>query len=249
MRVHRALDRDAADLTLAHRVMAVTEREEGALDVDAEIDGRPGAGFRGIHVAAECFGYQDVAGLVCGRGNADRAMERLQRQADRVVRVERLIDHLPGSPVDGVDPRPLRQRVLKRCRVFRAGQGAEQRKGRADRPVACRLHVDEMDRKGVAGLGAFDVEGAGLRVDEGVRDRAAREVLDRPDPAAEAVLGEQVEDVAGLDALDRLAAAERPRVLVLRRHEPANRHVLGHRDASLQPHSHRAGSSSQIAQR
>ena len=62
-RVHRTLDSHAADLAFAHRVVAVANREQRAVDVDAEVDGGPGAGLGGVHVAAERLGHEHVARL------------------------------------------------------------------------------------------------------------------------------------------------------------------------------------------
>ena len=71
-----------------------------------------------------------------------------------------------------------------------------------------------MDRERVTRFGTLDVERTRLWVDEGVRDRLAGQVVVRSDLAGERVLGVQVEDLAGLDPHDGLAAAERPGILL-----------------------------------
>jgi hypothetical protein len=76
-----------------------------------------------------------------------------------------------------------------------------------------------VDRERVARLRALDEERTCLRVDERVRDGPARQIVARPDPSAEGVLGEQVENVTGADAHDRRIAAERPCELPLGRDE------------------------------
>ena len=54
--IHRPLGRRTDDLSLAHRVMPVAEREQRAGNFHAEIDGVAGADFGTIHVAAEGIG-------------------------------------------------------------------------------------------------------------------------------------------------------------------------------------------------
>lgn len=62
-----------------------------------------------------------------------------------------------------------------------------------------------MDREGVAGLGALDVERAGLGVEEGEVADLRRQVVDAADLPVEAVLGVELEDRAGPDPSDRAA--------------------------------------------
>src|SRR4051794_2949612 len=72
-RRHRTLDGGAAGLALALPVMPVADREQRALDVDAEEAGRARPHLGGVHVAAEALGHQRAAHLSPGRRDADRA--------------------------------------------------------------------------------------------------------------------------------------------------------------------------------
>ena len=112
-RVHGALHGDAADLALAHGVVPVADREERALDVDAEVNRGPGSRFGRVHVPAKGLRHQDVPRLRRSRRNADRPQERLERQADRILGVEGSVGYLAGAAVDRVDPRLLRKRLLE----------------------------------------------------------------------------------------------------------------------------------------
>ena len=103
---------------------------------------------------------------------------------------------------------------------MRAGQGTKQRNGAAGRPIASRLDVDQVDRQRVSRLGALDIEGPGLRIDEGVLDRLAGQVLLGADPAGEAILCIEIEDIARLHPGDRVDATEGPGVLLLGGNDP-----------------------------
>ena len=70
-----------------------------------------------------------------------------------------------------------------------------------------------MQRERVAGLGALDVERAGLRVDLGHVEHLGRPVRRAPQPTGERVLGPQPQHGAGRDPVRRRGAAEGPRVL------------------------------------
>src|SRR5262249_47288324 len=80
-------------------------------------------------------------------------------------------------------------------------------------PVTCGLDRDEMHGERVAGLGALDVERAGLRVQ--VRELAdlGHQVVLAADLAGEAVLGEHLQDHRRPDPGHRGRTAERPGVL------------------------------------
>jgi hypothetical protein len=65
-RRHGALDGGAAGLALALPVVAVADREQRALDVDAEEAGGARPHLRGVHVAAEPLGHQRAAHLSPG---------------------------------------------------------------------------------------------------------------------------------------------------------------------------------------
>ena len=68
---------------------------------------------------------------------------------------------------------------------------------------------DEVQHQGVAGLGALDVERAGLRVDEAQVDLLARQVVDAAQDTAERVVGPEPQRRAGLD---RMAGDAPPKV-------------------------------------
>ena len=214
VRGHRALDRRAAGLALALAVVAVADGEHRALDVDAEEDRRPGAHLRGVHVAAEAVGHQRGAHLAAGRGDADGAEHRLDRQLDAVVAVPGGEGHGVAVAVELVDPGGVRQRVLEGDDAVGAGHAAEERDRGRGAPVAGRLQRDEVQHQRVAGLGALDVERAGLRVDEPQVDLRAGQVVDAAQRAAERVVGPQPQGGAGLDPHRRGGAAEGVGVLL-----------------------------------
>ena len=68
--------------------------------------------------------------------------------------------------------------------------------------------VSEMQREGVAGFGALDVERAGDRVQERELAHLRRQILDRVDPAAEAVLRPGLSTSPGRQVQDRVLATE-----------------------------------------
>src|ERR1041385_552202 len=60
--------RCACDFTISLHGMSITHEEHGAGSIYGKIDGVAGAGFRRIHVAAECFRNNRAARLTaCGR--------------------------------------------------------------------------------------------------------------------------------------------------------------------------------------
>ena len=149
------------------------------------------------------------------------------RQLDAVVAV-------PGGEGDGVavavelvDPGGVRQRVLQRDDAVGARHAAEERDGRRGAPVARRLQRDEVQHERVAGLGALDVERAGLRVDEAQVDLVAGQVVDAAQRAAERVVGPQPQRGAGLDPHRRGGAAEGEGVLLAGRRVLDDVHVPG----------------------
>src|SRR5205823_6439668 len=122
----------------------------------------------------------------------------------------------------------LGQRILQRLRVVRAGQRPEERDRDARRPIPRRLNVDQMDREGVARLGALHIEGPRLWIDIGVLADLAEQIPLRADLPGETVLRIEVEDVARLDASDRIDAAERPGVLLFSWNDPFDVDRLDH---------------------
>ena len=222
-RRHGALDGRAAGLALALPVVAVADREQRALDVDAEEAGGAGPHLRGVHVAAEALGHQRAAHLPARRGDADRAEHRLDREVDPQVAVLRGEGDRVARPVQLVDPGGVRQRVLQRGHAVGAGQAAEERDRRRRAPVPGGLHGHEVQRQGVPGLGALDVERPGLRVDEAQVDLLAGQVLDRAQRPAERVVGPQAQRRPGRDPAQRGDAAEGERVLLERWERPRRR--------------------------
>ena len=126
------------------------------------------------------------------------------------VRLEQ--DRVP-HPVELVDPGQLGQRLLQQRGPVGAGERAEERDRGRRAPVAGRDQVGDVQRERVAGLGALDVERAGLRVDLGDVQHLGRAVRRAPQPAGERVLGPQPQHGAGSDPVRRRDPAERPRVL------------------------------------
>ena len=213
-RRHRALDGGAAGLALPLPVVAVPHREQRALDVDTEEAGGAGPHLGGVHVAAEALGHQRAAHLTSGRGDADGAEHRLDREVDPQVAVLRGEGHGVLRPVQLVDPGRVRQRVLQGGDPVGAGQPAEERDRRRGAPVTGRLHGDEVQRQGVPRLGALDVERPGLRVDVAQVDLLARQVLGPAERPAEGVVGPQAQRRPGHDPPQRGDAAEGERVLL-----------------------------------
>src|ERR1700674_3802788 len=85
-----------------------------------------------------------------------------------------------------------------------------------------------MDRQRVARLSPLDVERPSLRIDEGVLDRFAGQVLLGTDPAGEAILRVEVEHLAWLHPGDRVDSAEGPGVLLLGWDDPPDGDGLDH---------------------
>ena len=81
--------------------------------------------------------------------------------------------------VELVDPGRVGQRVLQGRRSGRCSVSPPKNGIAADAPQSrAGVQLDEVEREGVAGLGALDVERAGLRVDERQVDLRARQVVD-----------------------------------------------------------------------
>ncbi len=209
--VHRGLDRDAAGLALALPAMAVPEREEGAVDVHAEVAGRAGPHLGRVHVAAVRVGHERRARLAAGRRHADGPVHRVEREVGREVAGPGLEVDEAVRAVDVVAPHELRERILQGDGPRRGRQRPEQRERRRDGPVPRRLDRDEVEREGVARFGALDVERARLRVEGG--DLLRGQVGHALDETGEAVVGPHLEDVAGLDLHHGFDPAEGPRVV------------------------------------
>ncbi len=179
--VHGALDRDPARLALALPGVPVAEREQRALDVDAQIAGDSGPHLRSVHVAAVRVRHQGTAHLEVGGRDADRAVHRVHRQVHRVVafraartgrsRCARSSCHIHTSSG---------QRILQGAVACVLVKRAEQRHGGGRRPVPARLDRDEVHRQRVARLRALDVERAGLRVEVRELAHLARRGRSRP---------------------------------------------------------------------
>ena len=120
-----------------------------------------------------------------GRRDADRAVHRIHRQLDAEVAVARpRTARCRCVRSTLVDPDRSRAAAPAASRCGRvAGQRAEERDGRRRGPVPGRLDRDEVQRERVAGLGALDVERAGLRVEGGDRSPRARSSTARTRPA------------------------------------------------------------------
>ena len=136
-------------------------------------------------------GTRERAHLAAGRRDADGAEHRLDRQLDAVVAVPRGEGDGVAVAVELVDPGGVRQRILQGDDAVGARHAAEERDRRRGAPVAGRLQRDEVQHQGVPGLGALDVERAGLRVDEAQVDLRAGQVVDAAQRAAERVVGPQ----------------------------------------------------------
>ena len=196
---HRALDRGAAGLALALAVVPVADGEQRPLDVDVEENRCPGSHLRGVHVAAEAVRHQRGPHLVAGRCDTDGAEHRLDRQLDDVVAVPGGERHGVAGPVELVDPRRVRQRVLQRHGAVGARHATEERDRRRRAPVAGGFQRDQMQYERVAGLGTLDVEGSGLRVDEAQVDLLGGQVVDAAQRATERVVRPQPQGGARLD--------------------------------------------------
>ena len=171
---HRALHGRAAGLALALPVVPVADREHRPLDVDAEEDGRAGPHLRSVHVAAEPVGHEGRTHLSPGRGDANGAEHRLDRELDPVVAVPCHESDCAAITVELVNPRRVGKRLLQGDDAVGARHAAEEGDGRRGAPVPCRFQRDEVEHERVAGFRALDVERAGLRVDETQVDLGAR---------------------------------------------------------------------------
>ena len=156
------LQRDAAELALTLTGMAVAGEKEGAGHAHRQVDGVAGFDVRHVHVPAVVERSQRREGLQLGSG-ADGAHERPPGEAQPLVVREPAVREL-------VEPDLLRQGVLQHAGQLGAGEPAEEGDEDADRPIARRLDVLDLDSQGVTRLRALDVDRPGLRVEIGAED-------------------------------------------------------------------------------
>ena len=98
--------------------------------------------------------------LPAGRGDADRAVHRVERQLHLRAAAARPEQAGAALPVDLVDPDDLLERVVQHRRAVRRGQRPEVGERGRHRPVAGRGDLDQVHGEGVAGLGALDARSA-----------------------------------------------------------------------------------------
>jgi NTP pyrophosphatase (non-canonical NTP hydrolase) len=206
----------------------VAERHQRPFDVDAEVTRHPGAKFGGVHVAAEGVRHQRAADLQIGGGHPEGPVHGVHRQIHVIARPAGLKTTRPGRSIELPNPHDLGERVVQHGGVAGPGERPEQRHGGGRSPVPGRLDGHEVHGQGVARLRPFDVEGAGLGVDERKLADLTHQVRFAAHPSPKAVFGGHLQHGAGLDASDRWRTTESPGVLLGRRTK-LNHGDLAHR--------------------
>ena len=140
------LDRGDAHLAVALRAMPVAHAEERARHPHGQVERRAARELLDVHVAAVLPGRHRAvsAGLVERR--AHDARERLDRHGDAAVHARvRAVGEVPD--------------LEERLREVRLRQQPAPRPDRGPAEVGVGLHVEDLDRQHVAGLGAADTHG------------------------------------------------------------------------------------------
>src|SRR5205823_6072345 len=158
----------AHDLAVALSRVPVTEHEERARLEHREVHRDAFHDLVEVHVGAVGAGHQRADALLAVRGRADGPEEAADGDFD-------LADLALGHVENGHVPRPVQppdeELVLDRRgdhhRLVLGGQRAEVGQGPAPTPIAVHRDLVEVHLQRVAGLGALDVEGAGLWVHAG----------------------------------------------------------------------------------
>src|SRR3989442_5127059 len=166
LHIERGLDGGAHDLAIALGRVPVTDHEERAALEHREVHGDAFDHLVEVHVGAIGAGHQRADALLAVRRRTDGPEKAADRYLDSA-------DLALGHVQDGHVPRPIElpdeQRVLDRRRdrhrLVLGREGPEVRNGAGPAPVAVGRDLVQVDLQGVAGLGALDVEGAGLWVD------------------------------------------------------------------------------------
>src|SRR6185312_6104952 len=107
--VHRTFYRGTHDLAFAHRVVTITEGQEGAGYVHTEIDSISCTHLGTVHVAAEIARNDRGANFTSGRCDADAAKERCKRYRPRILAIGRCGSSGSAFRIHVVSPRRLRK--------------------------------------------------------------------------------------------------------------------------------------------
>ena len=107
--VHRAFDRRAHDLALAHRVVAVAEREQRTRDAHAEVNRVAGADLGAVHVAAEGVGNDRRARFAVRRRNPETTEKGARGTSQENFPSCERARATPFAAVDVVEPDRLRE--------------------------------------------------------------------------------------------------------------------------------------------
>src|SRR2546428_3304193 len=181
-RLQSYLQRHPTQLTLTLASVSVARVEERALVPDREIDRVAGTDVRHVHVASEGTRRQRADCLEVG-GDGQRSHEGVpwQRHSELATAQDISLE-LP-------DPDLLLERFLKRPCDRSRGEAAEVRDQAADSKVPGGGDVFDVDGEGIPGLGAIDVDGSGLWIQEfGAGKRPTGDVLLGSDATLERIV-------------------------------------------------------------
>src|SRR5205823_2816197 len=179
--------------------MSVAGIEERTVVPDRQIDDVAGTNIRHIHVPSERPRGERAYRLEV-RGDCQRPHERLPGQRHSELITAQIVSlELP-------DPDFLLKRGLKRASERRRGEPAKVRDQAADGKVPGGGDVFDVDSESIAGLGALDVDGSGLWIQEfGAGERTAGNVLAGPDSTFKSVVAVNHHLAAGTHPCDRFS--------------------------------------------
>src|SRR5579864_1495063 len=103
-RMQRNFDGGAGNFSVAHSGMSIAHIKQRSGNVHRQIQGIAGAGFGGVHVAAELCRYDRAARLAIGGCYSYAAKERMERNFDGEIRVQRLEGRGIVCMIDGKEP-------------------------------------------------------------------------------------------------------------------------------------------------
>ncbi len=147
--LQRSLDRGDADLAVALHAVAVAAGKQRARHEHRQIQFGAGAELLVVEVAAHRARDQRGDAAPGGRRrNPHHAKERCERQIEP-----------PWQPAD--HPLAVERDIQKPRFVEIVGQGAGQRTDQIVAPILPELDVEDVHLQHIAGLGAFDRNGAG----------------------------------------------------------------------------------------
>src|SRR5262245_15997203 len=178
--------------------MAVAEIEERAIVIYRQINGRALADVGRVHIAAEIARPESSPRLFALRRDGHSSEHRLQLDLDALHPAVRKVECTSVAlAVEFPDEAFGGNGIVEHWRAPVVGEGAETRRMRRNSSVAIRTQLQNLDDERVVGSRAFDIKRPDL-----ARPRAASPLV----PVAPQRT--RLDDVAGLDAQNRLALGE-----------------------------------------